>query len=223
MGTKRKTKKKKKKNNERAILPAEFTERKDRDETLYFIAGYTDWGIPYGITWEEYKADLVAKVRKAAMYGGEAMRELKLTKEQLQEIVDSYDMYFETFENFLNLETGEVVMVQEYGGEDKDEELLEDIDENPDRYAHIPHRESHDGYIDMVDFAETVEDQELRSELLDILSGGKRIFRRFKDALYADREVQERYYRFVEERSRQRVLDWLESLESIGVKVTIES
>jgi hypothetical protein len=24
-----------------------------QDETFFFIAGYTDWGFPYGITWEE--------------------------------------------------------------------------------------------------------------------------------------------------------------------------
>jgi hypothetical protein len=26
----------------------------EQDETYYFIVDYTDWGFPYGITWEEY-------------------------------------------------------------------------------------------------------------------------------------------------------------------------
>lgn len=25
----------------------------DSDDTFYFIAGYTSWGFPYGVTWEE--------------------------------------------------------------------------------------------------------------------------------------------------------------------------
>lgn len=25
----------------------------EQDENFYFIAGYTSWGFPYGITWEE--------------------------------------------------------------------------------------------------------------------------------------------------------------------------
>jgi hypothetical protein len=47
----------------------------------------------------------------------------------------------------------------------------------------------------MVDFAETVEDKKLQSTLKHILSGGKKIFRRFKDALSFDSEQLERYYR----------------------------
>jgi hypothetical protein len=34
------------------------------------------------------------------------MKELKLTKQQFQEIVDAYDMYVEGIESFLNIETG---------------------------------------------------------------------------------------------------------------------
>jgi hypothetical protein len=30
-----------------------YVEAPDQDETYYFIAGYTDSGFPYGITWEE--------------------------------------------------------------------------------------------------------------------------------------------------------------------------
>ncbi|WP_238322702.1 hypothetical protein [Gorillibacterium massiliense] len=37
------------------------------------------------------------------------MKELKLTKQQFQEIVDTYDMYIEGMESFLNIQTGEVV------------------------------------------------------------------------------------------------------------------
>ncbi|WP_235593377.1 UPF0158 family protein [Paenibacillus sp. 32O-W] len=71
----------------------------------------------------------------------------------------------------------------------------------------------------MVDFAETVADEELRSSLIRILSGSKKIFRRFKDALSSDGRELARYYQFVENRNRERVMDWL---ESIGVKAIID-
>jgi len=29
----------------------------DSDDNFYFIAGYTNWGFPYGITWEEAELD----------------------------------------------------------------------------------------------------------------------------------------------------------------------
>ncbi|WP_235941598.1 UPF0158 family protein [Paenibacillus puerhi] len=148
------------------------------------------------------------------------MKELKLSKQQLQEIVDAYDMYVEGIESFLNIETGEVVILRTFDRDDEDEELSEIIEEGfNDVYFRIPGRESNEGYEDMMDFAVTIEDAKLQSRLMHILSGGKRIFRRFKDALSSDGEQLERYYQFVEERNRKRVSDWLKSIE---VKLILE-
>jgi hypothetical protein len=36
---------------------SESAEMLEQDENFYFIAGYTDGGFPYGITWEEYEAE----------------------------------------------------------------------------------------------------------------------------------------------------------------------
>ncbi|WP_438444203.1 UPF0158 family protein [Gorillibacterium sp. sgz5001074] len=71
----------------------------------------------------------------------------------------------------------------------------------------------------MMDFAATIEDKTLQTQLVSILSGGKRIFRRFKDALSSNSEQLERYYGFVEEQNRKRVSEWLESVE---VKLLLE-
>lgn len=109
------------------------------------------------------------------------MKELKLTKQQLQEIVDTYDMHYDEIDTFLNIETGNVVILRTYDLEEEDEELSEVIEEGFNEvYFRIPHRESDEGYADMVDFTETIEDEKLQTALLDILSGGKRIFRRFE-------------------------------------------
>ncbi len=199
---------------------SESAELLEQDENFYFIAGYTDWGFPYGITWEEYEAEQRGESRKTAAAGGEPMKELKLTKQQLQEIVDAYDMYIEGIESFLNIETGEVVTLRTLDRGEEDEELSEIIEEGfHEIYFRIPERVSDEGYADMMDFAATIEDTKLHSKLMSILSGGKRIFRRFKDALSSDSEQLERYYRFVEEQNRKRVSDWLESIE---VKLILE-
>ncbi len=199
---------------------SESAEMLEQDENFYFIAGYTNWGFPYGITWEEYEAEQRGESRKTAAAGGEHMKELKLTKQQLQEIVDAYDMYVEGIESFLNIETGEVVMLRTFDRDEEDEELSEIIEEGFDEiYFRIPERVSDEGYADMMDFAATIEDKKLHSTLMNILSGGKRVFRRYKDTLSSDREQLERYYQFVEEQNRKRVSDWLESIE---VKMILE-
>ncbi|UQZ85409.1 hypothetical protein SK3146_04698 [Paenibacillus konkukensis] len=195
------------------------TEVLEQDENFYFIAGYTAGGFPYGLTWEEYEMGQNGNSCGMNDKGG-PMKELKLTKQQFQELVDAYDIYGDSMEAFLNIETGEVVTLRAFDRDEEDEELSEIIDEGfDDIYFQIPQRESREGFEDMVDFAKTVTDARLRTTLMDVLNGGKRIFRRFKDALASDSNEIERYYRFVEERNRIRVVDWL---ESIDVKVTLE-
>ncbi len=142
------------------------------------------------------------------------MKELKLTKQQYQEIVDAHDRPFNEIEAFLNIETGDVVILQAFDRDEEDEELSEAIEEGFNEiYFRIPHRKPDEGYIDMVDFTETIEDKKLQSSLMGILSGGKRIFRRFKDALSSDSQLSDRYYLFIEERDRMRIADWLESID----------
>lgn len=43
----------------------------DQDENYYFIAGYTGWGFPYGITWEEHEALEAGRVLQVKLRDGE--------------------------------------------------------------------------------------------------------------------------------------------------------
>lgn len=202
------------------IQNSESAQILEQDENFYFIAGYTDWGFPYGITWEEYEAEQHSEVENVEKYGRRPVIELKLTKQQFQEIVDAHDMNVEGMESFLNIESGDVVMLRTFDMDEEDEELSEIIDEGFNKiYFLIPVQESKEGYADMANFALTIEDKTLQTQLMSSLGGGKRVFRRFKDTLSSDREQLERYYEFVEEQNRNRVLDWL---ESINVKLIFE-
>jgi hypothetical protein len=80
----------------------------------------------------------------------------------------------------------------------------------------VPERHSSEGYSDMEDFAETVDDGKLRVALFSALNKGRKVFRSFKDALYADDQELERYYQFIQTRNEERIRDWL---SSINIKV----
>jgi hypothetical protein len=80
------------------------------------------------------------------------------------------------------------------------------------RFAAIPKQDSREGYRDMEAFVETVEDGNLR-RLLDVALNGKGAFRRFKDALYDFPAESERWFKFSEERVKERILEWLEDEE----------
>lgn len=80
--------------------------------------------------------------------------------------------------------------------------------DSADRLILVPKQESHDGYQDMVDFAETVTDDHLR-ELLFVALNGKGAFRRFKDVLLNHPEQRQRFFEFSNQRLRDRVLEWL--------------
>lgn len=185
----------------------------EQDDQFYFIAGYTERGVPYGVTWEEYEAQSALEKGYGVSEGEPKVKEIMLTKRQFQDLIETYDLYTDEFEHYLNIDTGEIVMVNRFDRDDKDEELSEAIEEGFNEiYFRIPYRESHEGYLDMEDFADTVSNEKLRAKLFNVLTGGKKMFRRFKDALSSDAPELNRYYKFLESRNKERVMNWLESI-----------
>lgn len=114
-------------------------------------------------------------------------------------------------EYYLDLKTGEIVLVSDWTDEEESERLRNRIDRNPDRYEQIPAVESHEAYQDMEDFIATVEDRHL-AELLEVAINGGGAFRRFKDVLLRYPEERERWFRFKNERMEQRALEWLNEM-----------
>jgi len=135
-------------------------------------------------------------------------RALKIDLEDLCLAMEnsSYDLDY-----YLDQETGEVIFISDYMDDANLEELKDRIDENPDRYEPIPKAESSEDYDDMVDFISTVEDEHL-VELLEVAIDGKGAFRRFKDVLARYPEEKERWYRFKNERMKERAISWLEDI-----------
>ncbi len=67
------------------------------------------------------------------------------------------------------------------------------------RYRMLPQQDARDGYQDMQDYIESLEDEHLR-ELLEVAIQGSGAFRRFKDVLYRYPEAQGNWFKFREER-----------------------
>ena len=80
------------------------------------------------------------------------------------------------------------------------------------RFVEVPHADSRASYHDMEAFIETVQSRCLRDRLCDAIEG-RGAFRRFKDALLSAPDERERWVAFRDALIRQRVIEWLESLE----------
>jgi hypothetical protein len=121
-------------------------------------------------------------------------------------------------EHYLDLKTGEILLVSEYADDEDTEKLRREIDRNPARYEPVPRAESHEGYGYMVEFIATVKDEHL-AELLEVAINGQGAFRRFKDVLLRYPEERERWFQFKDERLEERALEWL---DDIGVTLAEE-
>ena len=119
-------------------------------------------------------------------------------------------------DHFLDLQTGELIFISDYMDSEESERLCDQIDEAPDRYEPLPKADSHEGYRDMEDFISTVRDDRLR-ERLEVAINGKVAFSRFRDVLTLFPSERERWFRFKDDRLKDRALEWL---ESIGVEPT---
>lgn len=104
--------------------------------------------------------------------------------------------------SYVDLETGEVITVID-GEEDS-------YTDNELRYLPIPQGGSIEGYQDMVDFIETVEDRKLR-DLLEVAINGRGAFGRFKNVLLRSEYESEltRWYTYRDQCEYDRGVAWL--------------
>ena len=79
-----------------------------------------------------------------------------------------------------------------------------------ERIIRIPSEDSHEGYNDMEDFVFEVKNKRIQQRLEDAING-RGAFRRFKNVLQEYPAERELWFEFKNNRTRQRILDWLES------------
>ncbi len=117
-------------------------------------------------------------------------------------------------EYFLDLQTGEILLISDYMDSRETAEVRKKIDDDPDRFEEIPKADSREGYQDMEDFIDTIKDGHI-AEVLSTAIEGRGAFRRFKDTLLRYPDERERWFKFKGDLMKQRALEWL---DEIGVK-----
>lgn len=136
---------------------------------------------------------------------------------------------------YLDTETGDIILIEDYVTSHLEHLLLNDDIENisqaqtnlsdtesqqllyykeqiendlDNRYLLIPKQDSYECYQDMEIFISSLEDEHLR-EVLAVAIQGSGAFRRFKDVLYRYHEAQHNWFKFSDKRQKQRIIEWL--------------
>lgn len=129
------------------------------------------------------------------------MKKLKIDLSTLEGI---YEDYSYDYIGLLDTASGEILYEDASSYEDIDAEF------DPERYLTVPSEEQYEAYNDMQDFIDTVKDEHLQ-DLLAVSIRGAGAFRRFKDTLYRDEDVQKQWFAFKSQRTQERILRWLYS------------
>jgi hypothetical protein len=140
---------------------------------------------------------------------------------KLQSIIEELEMQFEESRTFLNIETGEIILVTSEelraaeeeepfdhlpDWQEEDRKVAIDVIENFENYKELPTKYEVNEYEIMEDYCITISDQVKRDALLKAIKG-KRAFRRFKDKII-DFDIEEQWYSFRDERYKEIAIEW---------------
>jgi hypothetical protein len=138
---------------------------------------------------------------------------INLTKDQIKEIAEQLDCGNRCY---INKETGDIKTTPDFDNGYADEELwadvLEELEENWDKYIQIEKMESHESFELMADFAESVDSKELRESLINALNR-KHPFRNFKWVVDNSGPYRQKWFDFKSQRLIEWVKDQLEVLD----------
>ena len=130
---------------------------------------------------------------------------ISLTKDQIKEIAEQLDCGMRCY---INKETGAIQTTPDFDNWYTDDEpwadILNELEENWDKYVEIERMESNDSFDLMADFAESVDSRELRDRLINALNK-KHPFRNFKWVVDNSGPYRQRWFDF----KNQRLIDWV--------------
>ncbi len=147
------------------------------------------------------------------------MDEKKNLKIDMQDLTMAMEQNSYEEEYFLDLQTGEILFTSDALDREDNDAVREKIDEDPDRFEEVPKADSREGYQDMQDFIETVQDEHI-AEVLSTAIEGRGAFRRFKDTLLRHPDQRELWFKFKDDLMQKRALEWL---DEIGIQASEDS
>jgi hypothetical protein len=132
---------------------------------------------------------------------------INLTKDQIREIAEELDCGMRCY---INKETGEIKTILNFESWQTDnrepwKDVLNELDENWDKYVEIERMESHESFELMADFAENVDSRELRDSLINALNK-KHPFQNFKWVVDNSGPYRQKWFDF----KNQRLIEWVE-------------
>jgi hypothetical protein len=142
---------------------------------------------------------------------------------KLKDIVEALEVQFDESTYFVNLDTGELELVsrdllreaEEFGDDDEEPDLpawqepeweLAKRIVSTGRFQHLPSKFDVHEWAIMQDFANSVESEEIRDDLLNAIHGAG-AFRNFKFALRLHR-IEPDWFEFRTDALRQIAIDW---------------
>ncbi|MCB0646490.1 MAG: hypothetical protein KDC49_07485 [Saprospiraceae bacterium] len=136
---------------------------------------------------------------------------IKLTEEQINEVVDNLEI---GMKSFYNLTSGEIIAIPDFDFDafDRDniwQESIDEIDENPNQFFEFEMLESQDSFQIMADFAEQVDNPRLQSKLIKVLDS-KKPFQKFKWEIDNSGPYRQQWFEFRKVRYIKWVLDQLD-------------
>jgi hypothetical protein len=142
------------------------------------------------------------------------MRELQVDMDEILDALESGEN--DPVDFLLDLETGKVEtrfrndLLDDIGEEEG--ELDSPWLEHPERYEEIPKISSHEEYSWMCEFADSIDESDIR-QMLDLALQGKGAFARFRDVVFRYPDLKTRWFAMKREALLKEALLWFESLE----------
>jgi len=133
------------------------------------------------------------------------------TKIDLDELVFALEWQSDETASYLDVETGQIVMVSDLLG-DEDGQSQDEIEENTERYRYIEPISSDESYRMMERFVDSLPEGEAQKVLAKSLQR-RSPFRNFKDDLYEFPDVQSQWYKLHNEQLVEMAREWLETEE----------
>ncbi len=122
--------------------------------------------------------------------------EFKMTPELLDQIVFGMENQDNTF--VLDIEKFQILSISE----------IPDSSENKNNFIELPSWTPMDGFRIMEKFVSSLNNPVFQESLRKVLSGGRGVFRNFKNILKERKEVEQLWYNFKEKEMRQVVIEW---------------
>lgn len=133
----------------------------------------------------------------------------ELTEKLVEDVIFAMENQNSLF--VFDAEKGEITAVDS-------EIVVDDLVEKEKGFT-LPSWDSEDGFNLREEFVQTVTDAKIRTELRQVLTNGRGVFRNFKNVLKQYPQTDRQFYSFKEKKMRSVVYDWYNSLrESWGLE-----